>query len=184
MPLIGVRTSWLIVVRNRDFASLAASARSRALAVSFAALSRRASHRFPRRASLPSAARGMSLPRPSAKATLTPAGRHNAWPRHPPNRRPNPSAISLEIRLRRVDCAIHGFRRRLQIPWAFQLNCRHSQRFPPFTRRYDQARPVGERFARNLLETDPLVASQRLSPFCPLGSLYHAAATARSGAPR
>ena len=44
MPLIGVRISWLIVVRKRDLASLAASARSRALAAS---LSRQSSSRNP-----------------------------------------------------------------------------------------------------------------------------------------
>ena len=83
MPLIGVRTSWLIVVRNRDFASLAASARSRALAASWRPQSspRKLSFSAAIRATRASAcrrARAKAAASASAKATIAPVWRHNA----------------------------------------------------------------------------------------------------------
>ena len=99
MPLIGVRISWLIVVRKRDLASLAASARSRAAAAS---LSRQSSSRKPsfsaaiaRRARFgltPGAGDGGGERERQGDRPRRPEGTARE-PRNPPNRRPDPSAI-------------------------------------------------------------------------------------------
>ncbi len=75
MPLSGVRSSWLTVARNRDFASLAASARSPAAAAAFSShtSSRSRSHSRTVVASVSERLSAKASRRPKAKPTISAA---------------------------------------------------------------------------------------------------------------